>query len=477
MLDKLLLARLQFGATTVFHFFFVPLTLGLAIFLAIMETAYVRTGDEKYKRMTKFWGKLFLLNFAMGVVTGIVQEFQFGMAWSEYSRFVGDIFGAPLAVEALMAFFIESTFIGVWIFGWDKLSKGMHLAAIWLVAISSNLSALWILIANSWMQQPVGYVIRNGRAEMTDFIAILTNPNVWVQWPHVVGGGMMTAAFFVLGISAYHLIKQKDDMPVFRTSFRWAAAYGIIAALITMVIGHEQAQHMVEVQPMKMAAAEALWDSEDPAAMSLFTVGDESERRDVFAVKLPGVLSLLAFNRFSGEVQGINELQAQYVEEYGPGNYVPPVAITYWSFRIMVGAGVLMLGIAVYALHLIISNQFEQKTVFLHLLIPAITLPYIANTSGWIMAEVGRQPWIVFGLQQTADGISPSVTGVEMLITLIMFVLLYGALMVIDLWLLWKYASRGVTGDGPTLKEFFGDILPPYKKTRAADTTAPAPTK
>lgn len=211
--------------------------------------------------------------------------------------------------------------------------------------------------------------------------------------------------------------------------------------------------------------------------MSLFTVGDESERRDVFAVKLPGVLSLLAFNRFSGEVQGINELQAQYVEEYGPGNYVPPVAITYWSFRIMVGAGVLMLGIAVYALHLIISNQFEQKTVFLHLLIPAITLPYIANTSGWIMAEVGRQPWIVFGLQQTADGISPSVTGVEMLITLIMFVLLYGALMVIDLWLLWKYASRGVTGDGPTLKEFFGDILPPYKKTRAADTTAPAPTK
>ncbi len=340
-MDALTLARWQFGITTVYHFFFVPLTLGLSLLVAIMETAYVRTGNEQYKRMTQFWGRLFLINFAMGVVTGIVQEFQFGMNWSSYSRFVGDIFGAPLAIEALMAFFIESTFLGIWIFGWDKLSKRVHLLTIWLVVIGSNISALWILIANSFMQEPVGYTVRNGRAEMTNFFALLTNPNVWVQFPHVLMGGIVTAAFFVIGICAYHLLRKNGDQEFFRRSLYIGMIAAIISSFLVAIVGHAQAQHMVQQQPMKMASAEALWDSEQPASFSIFTVGNEKDRKDVFAVRIPDVLSILSFNSIDGQVQGINQLQAQYVKQYGPGDYVPPVWVTYWSFRLMVGAGVL----------------------------------------------------------------------------------------------------------------------------------------
>ncbi|MEW5956814.1 MAG: cytochrome ubiquinol oxidase subunit I, partial [Chloroflexota bacterium] len=307
-MDALILARWQFGITTVYHFFFVPLTLGLSIMVAMMQTMYYRTGDETYKKMTKFWGKLFLINFAMGVVTGIVQEFQFGMNWSEYSRFVGDIFGAPLAIEALLAFFMESTFLGLWVFGWDRLAKGVHLATIWLVAFGSNLSALWILIANSFMQEPVGYVLRHGRAEMADFWALLANAHVWVQFPHVFFAGLVTAGFFVLAISAYHLLRGGENREVFRRSFNMAVVYAVIGTIAVMLVGHTQAQHMVQIQPMKMAAAEALWESQNPAPMSLFTIGNEPELKDVFAIKVPSLLSFLAYNRFSGEVQGIKNL-------------------------------------------------------------------------------------------------------------------------------------------------------------------------
>ncbi len=303
-MDVVILARLQFAVTTVYHFFFVPLTLGLVVLVAILETMYVRTGDETYKKMTKFWGKLFLINFAMGVVTGIVQEFQFGMNWSEYSRFMGDIFGAPLAIEALLAFYLESIFIGVWIFGWDKISKPLHAVVIWIVAIGSNISALWILVANSFMQQPVGYVLRNGRAEMDDFFALLANGHVWVQWPHVFFSAVATAGFFVAGISAWHLLRKSDQIEVFTRSFRIGVLFATIGVLFSMLVGHSQAQYMTRIQPMKMAAAEALWETEDPAAMSLFTIGNEKERRDVFAIRVPGLLSFMAYNRFSGEVQG-----------------------------------------------------------------------------------------------------------------------------------------------------------------------------
>jgi cytochrome d ubiquinol oxidase subunit I len=448
-IDALAVARWQFAITTIYHFFFVPLTLGLSILVAIMETAYARTGDETYKRMTQFWGKLFLINFAIGVVTGIVLEFQFGMNWSEYSRFVGDIFGAPLAIEALLAFFLESTFLGIWIFGWEKLSKGIHAAVMWLVAIGSNLSAFWILIANSFMQEPVGYVIRNGRAEMTDFFALLTNPHVWVQFPHVVTAGMSTAGFFVLGISAYHLLKQSDNLEMFRRSLRIAMVYALVGSVLVILVGHSQTQHMAQVQPMKLAAAEALWESESPASFSLLTIGNEPERRDVVAFRIPGALSFLAYNRFAGEVEGINQLQAQYEQEYGPGDYVPPVAVSYWTFRLMVGAGFLMALLALYGQYLVLRERSQSQGLYLRLLVWAIALPYIANSCGWLFAEVGRQPWIVFGLQKTADAVSPSVSGGAVFLTFVGFTLLYGVLMVADVYLLVKYAkgdSGGVEG-------------------------------
>jgi cytochrome d ubiquinol oxidase subunit I len=441
-MNAITLARAQFAITTVYHFFFVPLTLGLSILVAVMETIYVRTGNELYKRMVKFWGKLFLINFAMGVVTGIVLEFQFGMNWSEYSRYVGDIFGAPLAIEALLAFFLESTFLGIWIFGWEKLSKKMHAAAIWLVAIGSNLSALWILIANSFMHEPVGYLVREGRAEMTNFFALITNPHVLLQFPHVVTSGMATAAFFVLGISAYHLFRNSSEKPLFQRSFRYAAIYGLIATVLVGVIGHQQAQHMVRTQPMKMAAAEGLWESEDPASLSLFSIASESEQRDLVSIRIPRLLSLLSYNRLDGEVLGIKDIQADYQERYGPGNYIPPVTLNYWSFRIMVGVGGLLIAIALLALYLSRGGTAPLAKRLMRYLPFSIVLPYLANSAGWILTEVGRQPWIVFGELRVENAVSPNVTTGMLAFTLIGFTLVYGVLMAVDIYLLAKYARR-----------------------------------
>jgi len=441
-MDALSLARLQFAITTVYHFFFVPLTLGLSVLVALMETLYVRTGRDVYKRMTKFWGKLFLINFAMGVVTGLVQEFQFGMNWSEYSRFVGDIFGAPLAIEALLAFFLESTFLGVWIFGWQRLSKGQHAAAMWLVAIGANISALWILIANSFMQEPVGYVLRGGRVEMVDFSAVILNPNIWHQFPHTLMSGLTTASFFILGISAYHLLRQ-NETEVFTRSFQMAAITGVIATLAVVMNGHSQAQHMVETQPMKMAAAEALWETESPASFSLFTIGNMSERRDVFAIRLPRLLSLLSYNQLSGEVKGMNDLQAEYETRYGPGNYIPPAIVPYWSFRIMVGAGTALAALALYSVFLVMGEVFTQHTLALRLLVWAIALPYLANTAGWLLTEVGRYPWVVFGLVKLEEAVSPSVSVGMLWVSLIGYVLLYGILIAATVYLLRKYAKAG----------------------------------
>lgn len=441
-MDAVSLARWQFAITTVYHFFFVPLTLGLSILVAIMETLYVRTGQDVYKRMTRFWGKLFLINFAMGVVTGIVQEFQFGMNWSEYSRFVGDIFGAPLAIEALLAFFLESTFLGIWIFGWDKLPKGVHALCMWLVAIGSNISALWILIANSFMQQPVGYAIQNGRAEMTDFFRLVFNPNLWYQSPHVLMAGLVTAAFFIMGISAYHLLR-KQEADLFKRSFQLAAVVGVLASVMVAMNGHSQAQHMVENQPMKMAAAEALWDSESPASFSLFTIGDMRDRRDVFAIRVPRVLSLLAYNQLYGEVKGINDLQAEYEAQYGPGNYVPPAIVPYWTFRFMVGAGMLMIVLSLYGLFIVMGELFEKRPLALKLFVWAMILPYVANTAGWLLTEVGRFPWLVFGLIKLEDGVSVGVTPGMLWVSLIGYVLLYSVLIVATIYLLRKFAKAG----------------------------------
>ncbi len=457
-MDALALARWQFGITTVYHFFFVPLTLGLVWVVAGLETAWVATGDEAWRRLTKFWGKLFLVNFAMGVVTGIVQEFQFGMNWSEYSRFVGDVFGAPLAIEALVAFFLESTFLGVWVFGWYKLPKRTHLAAIWLVAIGSNLSALWILIANSFMQQPVGYRQGAGRLEMESFWALVTNPHVFVQFPHVITSAMATAGFFVLGISAWHLRRAKDEetREAFRRSFRIGAVYACAATLAVVVVGHTQAQHMMRAQPMKMASAEALWETADPAPMSLFTWGDEPARKDVFAVKVPGALSFLAFNRFSGEVKGIRQLEAEYAARYGPGSYAPPIKWTYWTFRVMVGAGMVMLALALWALAQVLRGRAEAASLLLALLVPALALPYVANSAGWIFTEIGRTPWIVFGLMRLEAGVSPAVGPGMVLTTLVGFTLLYAALMAADVFLLARFAKAGIRGTGSAAGSYEG---------------------
>lgn len=434
------LSRWQFALTTVYHFFFVPLTIGLSLMVAIMQTIYYKTGDVIYKQMTKYWGKLFLINFAMGVVTGIVMEFQFGMNWSEYSRFVGDIFGAPLAIEALVAFFLESTFIGIWIFGWDKLSKKVHLLSIWLVAIGSTLSAFWILVANSFMQAPMGFVVDNGRLIMNDFGALVANPNVWVQFPHTVLGGYTTGALFIIGISAYFLYRKKH-VDFFQRSFQIAALFGVISVLLVILVGHTQGQHMVQTQPMKMAAAEALWETENPASFSILSFVDQKNQKDIFSIRIPAVLSLLSYNRFQGEVKGIKELQSEYEQKFGPGNYIPPITLNYWAFRAMVGSGFLMFFLTALGLYWIMTRKI-LKAKLLRFFPLAIGLPYLANSSGWILTEVGRQPWVVFGYLKTSDAISPNLTVGMLWLSVIGFTLVYGALMVVDVYLLAKFAQK-----------------------------------
>ncbi|MGB8253495.1 MAG: cytochrome ubiquinol oxidase subunit I [Anaerolineaceae bacterium] len=442
-MDVLTLSRLQFGLTTVYHFFFVPLTIGLAFYVAILQTIYVKTGNEEYKKLTRFWGNLFLINFAVGVVTGLVMEFQFGMNWAEYSRFVGDVFGAPLAIEGLTAFFLESTFLGLWIFGWERLNKKLHLATIWLVAIGSVLSAMWILMANAFMQQPVGYQIVDGRAVMTDFGALLTNSQLFVQFPHTILSGLVTASFFILGISAYHLLRNKS-VELFKKSFKLSLWIGVAVTFLIIVAGHLQTLHIFQNQPMKMAAAEALWQTEDPASFSIISIPDQANRKDFFAIRVPVLTSFMIYLKPSGEVLGINNLQNTYEQKYGSGYYIPPVAVAYFAFRVMVGAGFLMLGVTAYFFLMAVLLKKDPKQVkFLALLPLAIIIPYLANSSGWILTEMGRQPWVVFGLLQTAQAYSPSVSTGEVLTSLITFIVIYSALIAVDITLLAKVAKAG----------------------------------
>jgi cytochrome d ubiquinol oxidase subunit I len=405
-----------------------------------------------YKRMTQFWGRLFLINFALGVATGIVQEFQFGMNWSEYSRYVGDIFGAPLAIEALLAFFLESTFLGIWIFGWGRLSKGLHLTTMWLVFIGANISALWILLANSFMQEPVGYVVRNGRAEMTDFGALITNPNIWTQFPHVITAAWATAGFFVLGISAWNILRKRGSQEMFHMSARIGATAALVGSVLVALVGHAQAQHLVQTQPMKLASWEGQFVTENPAPLSLFTIGDERNRHDIFSIRMPGLLSFLAYNKFDGEVKGINDLNAGYQQQYGAGDYVPePIWLIYWSFRAMVGAGTLMIVLAILALVFLMRKTMERHRTLLLLLLLAISLPYLANATGWLMTEIGRQPWIVQGLLRTEQGASP-LAGWQVLTSLLLYTVAYGALAVVDIILLARF-SKGAKG-----KDEAGDL-------------------
>lgn len=443
-MDPVMLARIQFASTTIFHFIFVPLSIGLAFLIAIMETMYVVKGQEVYKKMAKFWGKLFLINFAVGVVTGILQEFQFGMNWSDYSRFVGDVFGAPLAIEALLAFFLESTFIGLWIFGWDRLSKKVHLLSIWLVSLGTVMSAFWILAANSFMQRPVGYVINNGRAEMNDFFALITNGQLLVEFPHTIFGALATGAFLVTGVSAYKLMR-KQDVTFFKKSFHIAVVVGLISSILVAVFGHQQAQYLVQTQPMKMAAAEGLWEtSDDPAPWTVIAAIDPEKQQNAMEVKVPYLLSFLSYSKFSGEVVGMKELQTQYEQEYGPGDYIPPVRTTFWSFRIMVASGTIMILLGLYGTWLALRRKLEQAGKwFMGLMLYSISLPFIANTTGWIMTEIGRQPWTVFGLITTENSISPNVSAGSILFSLITFTAIYAVLAVVMAYLFVKVIKKG----------------------------------
>ncbi|MBS4205882.1 cytochrome ubiquinol oxidase subunit I [Lederbergia citrea] len=424
-MDPLILARIQFASTTLFHFIFVPLSIGLALLIAIMQTMYVIKKEEVYLKMTKFWSIFFLINFAVGVVTGIFQEFQFGMNWSTYSRFVGDIFGAPLALEALLAFFMESTFIGLWVFGWNRLPEKIHLTCIWLVSIGTMLSAFWIMAANSFMHNPVGYVLQNGRAEMNDFVALLTNEKLWVAFPHTVLGSFATGAFFIIGVSAWNIYR-KRDIDLFKRSMNVSLVIGLIAGLGIAFSGHSQATYLMHAQPMKMAAAEGLWeDSEDPAAWTLVTNIDVKNRESSGRIDIPYLLSYLAYGKFEGKVEGMNTLQEKYVLKYGDGNYVPPVKTTFWSFRIMAGTGGALILLSAIGLFLSYRKKIEQSSKYLKLMVPAIFLPFIGNSFGWIMSEIGRQPWVVNGLMKTADAVSPNVSAGKVLFSLITFSTIY----------------------------------------------------
>lgn len=441
-MDAVILARLQFASTTIFHYFFVPVSIGLAFLIAIMQTLYVIKGDDIYKKMTKFWAVLFLINFAVGVVTGILQEFQFGMNWSTYSRFVGDVFGPSLAIEGLLAFFLESTFIGIWIFGWNRLSKRAHLISIWLVSLGTILSAFWILSANSFMQNPVGYEFVDGRAQMNDIAAILLNPHLWAQFPHVLIGSLLTGAFLVAGISAWKLVR-KHDVEMFKKSFKISTVVGLVMAFIIMFTGHWQAQYLIEAQPMKMAAAEALWEhSDDPAPFTVFATIDTKNKENNIEIEIPYMLSFLSFNKFSGSISGINEIQALYEEKYGPGDYIPPVKPLFWVFRIMTGAGGIMFLLGLYGVWQMRKDRFIEKPRYLKLMTYGIALPFIANTAGWLMTELGRQPWVVFGLMKTEDAISPTVAPVEVLFSLIAFTAIYALIGGIAVYLFVRHIKK-----------------------------------
>jgi cytochrome d ubiquinol oxidase subunit I len=454
----LLVSRLQFAMTAFFHFIFVPLTLGLSTISAIMLTLHYATGREIYRDMAKFWAKLFAINFALGVATGLVHEFEFGMNWSVYSRFVGDIFGAPLAIEGLLAFFMESTFMGVFLFGWDKVPKGVHLLAAWLSSIGSNLSALWILVANGWMQHPVGAEVSNfvagKRAELTDWWSVVFNPVADVKFWHTATAGMVLSAIFVLSVSAYHLLR-KQNVEFFKKSAYVALIFGLIASVGEIIIGDIHAHEVAKTQPTKLAAMEALWDTKSGANISLAAWVDQKAQKNAVEIPLPipGLLSFLATHDFNGKLLGAKDLQKKFEAQFGPGNYIPPVNLVFWAFHIMVYLGFFFVILFIWGLAK--YRDLENATGFLKVALYSLPLPYIACWLGWVTAEVGRQPWIVYPLTddygkfllpeiglKTAHAVSP-LTNIEVVITYVIFLLTFTGLAIADFYLLSKFAAKG----------------------------------
>jgi cytochrome bd ubiquinol oxidase subunit I len=456
---NLVLARWQFAFTSVNHFLFVPVTIGLAFLTALLQTAWYRSKRDEYLRLTRFFGTLLVINVAIGVVTGLVQEFQFGMNWSAYSRLVGNIFGAPLAMEGLGAFFLESTFLGLWLFGWDKLSRRIHLLTIWAVAFGTVLSAAFIMAANAWMQHPVGYVMKAGQPQLTDIWALLVNPVFVWGYAKVVLASLVTGAAVMLAVSAWQL-RHGGDQGVFTRSARMSLIVLVPAILFAVLVGDELGVIETTYQPMKIAAAEAQWTTCQPCSFSLFQVGGgNADHTPVQILQIPHLLSLLATNHWNGKVVGLNPLQAQYSKAFGPGYYVPNVFIQYWSMRVMAYAAVLTLLVAFWGLWLIRRRKLATSRRFLWVAIWAVVLPFLMNTAGWLLTESGRQPWIIQGIMLTKNAVSPSVSTADVAISLAGFVLLYVVLAVVDLLLMLKYSR---------------EQLPPAPGEAEADAPVPA---
>ncbi len=450
------LARWQFATTSIYHFLFVPVTIGLALLVAMLQTAWHRNGKDDYRRLTRFFGTLLLINVAVGVVTGLVQEFEFGMNWSAYSRFVGDVFGGPLAMEGLAAFFLESTFLGLWLFGWDRLPKRVHLACIWLVAIGAMLSAMFIMAANSWMQHPVGYALNKaGQPQLNDIGALFTNPTFTWGYVHVLLASFVTGSLIMLAVSAWYLRKGRE-VEAFRSTARLSLAVLIPSIVLALFVGSELGVVETRYQPMKIAAAEAQWENCQPCSFSLFQIGGgNNDETPSQILEVPHLLSLLATNSWNGGVTGLTQLQKEYEKKYGPGNYVPDVFIQYWSMRIMAYLASLVLALALWGAWLLHRNRLEHSKWFLRLSLWAVVTPFLMNTAGWMLTENGRQPWIVQGLMKTIHANSPSVTSTDIWISLIVFVAVYIALGAADLTLMLRYARRGLdyedtagTGEG-----------------------------
>jgi cytochrome bd ubiquinol oxidase subunit I len=454
--DPTMLARWQFASTTIYHFMIVPLSIGLTLLVATMQTlAYRRRGTPDgatWERATAFWARIMLVIFALGIVTGIVQEFQFGMNWSVYSRFVGDIFGAPLAMEGLIAFFLESTFLGLWIFGRGLLSPLVHLATIWVAAIGTVISAYFILAANSFMQHPVGLVYdpARHRVELTSIWKLLTNSTQLVTFPHTLLAAMLTAGALLLSVSAWHLRRGGSGTDVVHRKVA-AMSLGVVlvAAAGVSLAGHIQGQIMTDQQPMKMAAAEALWDGKSNASFSLFAYADVEQGHNKIDIAIPDGLSILATNRPGGHVAGINDVQALEVAKYGPGSYIPVVWLAYWCFRLMIGFGALA---GLLALAVIVQwrrGKLDSSALLLRLATWSVVLPLAANTAGWLFTETARQPWLVYGLLRTRDGVSTNVGSGFVLTTLIGFTALYGLLGVICFRMVRRIAVAGPEPAGP----------------------------
>ncbi len=443
------LARWQFASTSIYHFFFVPVTIGLAFLVALLETGWYRNGEATYLRLARFFGALLLINVAIGVVTGLIQEFEFGMNWSVFSRLVGNVFGGPLAFEGIVAFFLESTFLGLWIFGWNRLSKRVHLACIWLVAAGSVLSAMFIMAANSWMQHPVGYKLNASKQpELTNFFALFTNPVFLWGFTHVILASLVTGALIMLGVSAWHLRKKKEV-----DAFVRAAVISLVVLLlstpIAMFVGSELGVVEGTYQPMKIAAAEALWNTcPSHCSFSAFQIGGgNNDQTPTQIINIPDLLSILSTNHIDGEVQGLNQLNAEYQKEYGPGNYVPNVFIQYWSMRVMAYLATLVMLFALWGAWLLYRHKLEGAKWFLRIAPWAVIVPFLMNTAGWMLTESGRQPWIVQGLMKTAQGVSPSVSATDIWISLVVFYLIFISIGVADVWLMIRYGRKPLDHD------------------------------